>query len=315
MSFKESIVQTVTESKLWGPFLIALASFLWATDALVRIPAVGALDPIWIVLCEHAIGASALGLILVLRGTIGLFSLSLKEWMAAAFVGILGSALATVFFTASFQYANPSVVILLIKLQQVMVIFLARIFLKEKPSPLLYVLGFVALVAAVVLSFPNFQFGFIENASDAHSKGIFYALLAAALWAGSTIAGKRLMMKATPVIATFWRFVFGLVALLFLAFFANAPVPELSVIGTSKVIFFLGYMALIPGILGMILYYAGMRRTSASITTFAELTFPVSAVALNTMVLNMPLTQVQLIAGAILIGSVTLISVSTPTNG
>lgn len=314
VAMKESITQAITQSKFLGPLLIAIASLLWATDSLVRMPAVGELEPIWIVLIEHAVGVIVLIFFLFFRGAGDLFQLSFKDWLAAAFVGIFGSGLATVFFTASFQFANPSVVILLQKLQPVIVVFLAHAFLKEKPSPLFYVFGFIALAAAIVLSFPDLQFDFIQNPHDTHSKGIFYALSAGVIWAISTVIGKKLVTHVAPIIATFWRFVFGLLGLFILAIFSNSPAPALSIISSQRMIFFLVYMGLIPGILAMTIYYAGMRKTLASTTAFAELTFPVSAVALNTLILHMPLTQVQLIAGATLIGAVTLISASTPTN-
>lgn len=315
MSLKESLTQTITQSKFWGPFLVAVASLFWATDALVRMPAVGELDPLWIVLFEHVVGVVILIPILFIRGAGDLFQLSFKDWLAAAFIGVLGSGLATVFFTASFQFAHPSVVILLQKIQPVIVVLLAQAFLKEKPSSLFYFFGFIALAAAVVLSFPELRFDFLKNPHDTHSKGIFYALAAAVLWAISTVAGKKLVTDVAPVIATFWRFVFGLLGLFLLAVFSNATTPAFAMITTPKMLFFLGYMGLIPGIIAMTVYYSGMRKTSASVTTFAELTFPVSAVALNTLILHMPLTHVQLIAGATLIGAVTLISVSTPTKG
>ena len=40
-----------------------------------------------------------------------------RRWLAVAFCGAGGSALATILFTASFHYVNPSVTILLQKLQ------------------------------------------------------------------------------------------------------------------------------------------------------------------------------------------------------
>lgn len=315
MSLKESLIQSVTQSKLWGPFLIAVASLFWATDALVRMPAVGELDALWIVLYEHAIGVVVLLPLLFLRGTEDLFKLSFRDWMSAVFVGVFGSGLATVFFTASFQFANPSVIILLQKLQPVIVVLLAQAFLGERPSPLFYFLGFIALGAAVGLSFPDLNFDFIQNPKDTHAKGVIYSLSAALIWAVSTVVGKKLVTQVSPVITTFWRFTFGLIGLTLLAVFSNSSAPSWGIVTTPKMIFFLVYMGIIPGILAMTVYYAGMRKTTASKVTFAELTFPVSAVALNTLVLNMPLTQAQLLAGAILIGAVTLISISTPTNG
>jgi drug/metabolite transporter (DMT)-like permease len=60
----------------------------------------------------------------------------------------------------------------------------------------------------------------------------------------------------------------------------------------------------------MLAYYAGLKRTPASVTTLVELLFPISAVLLNALFLGVKLDLNQLAAGALLLFSVTRISLS-----
>ena len=108
-----------------GTFLILLASLLWALDTLIRYPLVDSgLSAVTIVFYEH--------LILSLFFGWGVFAaikrigeLRVSDIFSFFVVGCVGSALATVAFTESFHFLNPSLVILLQKLQPVIAIFLA----------------------------------------------------------------------------------------------------------------------------------------------------------------------------------------------
>jgi drug/metabolite transporter (DMT)-like permease len=290
-----------------GPLLVGSAAFLWATDALIRYPAIDQIDPTFIVFVEHLLAVAILLPWLFYKNRKDLLSLNFREWIAAVFSGIGGSAIGTVFFTASFLYVNPSVAVLLQKLQPVMVVLIAYLFLGERPERKFYFWGLIALMAAIVLSFPDFNFRFLSQGMDLQSRGIQYAFGAALLWAASTVSGKILLKKTPPSVATFWRFFFGLIALVVLLFLAKgAPVTQ--VLSSGSAILTLLYLSLVPGLLAMLIYYSGLSRTPASVTTFIELIYPIGAVILNTAFLHTPLLPVQTLAGFVLLGAVAMIS-------
>jgi len=296
--------------KIVGPGLVALASVLWATDSLVRFPSVGALDPTFIVLVEHLIAVALLLPWALKRGSGLLFNLNWKEWLAAAFAGIGGSALALILFTASFRYVNPSITILLQKLQPILVVLIAAALLGERPGKRFYLGAPIALAAAIVLSFPDLDFGFLSDKFDVRSRGVFYALFSCSIWAVATVAGRLVLLRQSPMVASFWRYAFGLGGLLGLSLLGNVPMAWGQAF-TPPLLYSMTYMAVIPGLLAMICYYAGLSRTPASIATFAELLFPVGAVILNTLFLHTPLNHTQMIAGGVLLAAVTLISTET----
>lgn len=294
-----------------GPFLVALAAILWASDTPFRLPILESVDPVLLVLVEHAIGTAALGVWVFLRARDSVFRLKATDWIATLVVGAGGSALATVFFTASFGFINPSLTILLQKLQPVLVILLASAFLKEKPREGFFAWAAVAIVAALVLSFPDFDYHFLAQAisnPDRHAKGVYYALGAAALWAIATVTGKTALSRVPPGIMTFWRYVFGLLMLAVMFSVSETRTEWPVLLSSPDFAGSLLYISLVPGLLAMVAYYHGLTRTTASTATLLELLYPVSAVAINTAWLNQPLQPVQLAAGLLLLLSVTQVS-------
>ncbi len=294
-------------AKATGPLLIGLAGVLWATDALFRVPTVKVLDPTFIVFIEHLIGVILLGVWVFFRNRDQLRGFSATTWISLFLIGAGGSAFATVLFTASFALVNPSIPILLQKLQSVMVVIFAFIFLREIPSKGFWGWALVALAAALVMSFPDFRFGFVSQGIDWHSQGVIYALSAAGLWALSTVAGKAALNHVPPAVVTFWRYFFGMITLAVI-FFASGQSLPLQQIQEPTIARALLYMSIGPGILALVFYYNGLIRTSATTASFIELLYPVGAVILNWTLLHQPLVPVQILAGIILLYAVARIS-------
>ena len=306
-----------TLQRIWGPLLVALAATLWATDSLFRYGVTHHIDPVVIVTLEHGIGTLLLlpWVWLKYRGEI--FSLSAREWLAAAVVGIGGSAFATFLFTASFKYVNPSVSILLQKLQPVVVILISYLFLGERPQKRFFLWAAVAFISGLCLSFPELVSALLPGGpkfelnqfAQIRSQGAGYAFSAMLLWALSTIAGKVLLSNTAVPVATFWRYILALLSLLGFLALTGTSIPW-SDVGSTEVALPLLYMSGVAGVLAMLFYYAGLKRTPAIVTTFIELIYPVAGVLLNTYVLHQALSSVQLGAGAVLVVAVTMLSAS-----
>lgn len=297
-----------------GPTFVAFAAILWATDALVRYPLIqGGIDPTFVVFVDHLIAVVLMTPFLVYRFRGQLTRIKLPQWISLALLGGGASALATVLFTASFRYVNPSVSIILQKLQPVFVVLLASIFLGERPKRSFAIWAPLALLAGVAISFPDFDFSFVES-DTLTSKGSLYALSAAGLWALATVVGKGVLAKLPPMIVTYWRFVFGLITLAIMLPAMGHSLFDFSPLQNGDVLKSILYVALVPGLLALILYYQGMKRTTASKTTFMELLFPVTAVTINTIVLKTPLMPIQAAAALVLLFAITQISVSTASS-
>jgi len=296
----------ITSGSIPGPIWVGLAAFLWATDALVRFPAISKIDPTFIILFEHVLAVLVLLPWIYRKYGKSAFSLNQGEWLSAIFSGVGGSATATLLFTASFKYINPSVAVLLQKLQPVLVVLIAYAFLGERPAKKFYLWGSFALFSGLVLSFPDFDFDFLLK-KDSHSLGVQYALAAALVWAASTVAGKNLLRRTPPPVATFWRFFFGLLGITLLVLVSRTPL-QLEYLIPGPPLYSLLYLSLVPGLLAIMVYYMGLSSTPAGVTSFIELVYPIGAVILNTVFLHTALNPVQTIAGGALLVAVAMLS-------
>ena len=288
--------------KTWGPFFVLLAAMLWATDAPFRIHLTKELSSNFIVLGEHFIDVIFVLPILAL-GWRDLKKLSLKEWGAVLFIAVGGSALGSIAFTQAFHYVNPSVAILLQKLQPLIAIALAAIVLKEPLAPLYWLWAIIALVGAYLISFPNLVPQLYPGeAFNPNVMGVVLALTAAFFWGASTVFGRFVLNKVDFKMMTALRFSTAFIFLLILNSIQQSyPMPG-QFTGTDM--FYIAIIAVVSGVFSLFIYYRGLQFTQASVATLAELGFPLSAVIVNWIFIpGSALVPMQIVGIAILLGA------------
>jgi drug/metabolite transporter (DMT)-like permease len=127
-------------------------------------------------------------------------------------------------------------------------------------------------------------------------------MVAVVSWGASTVFGKKLSANGlTETQIMGGRFVFGFIFLAFYSY-ANRGIMHFDwqMIVWGKILL----MVLLSGLLGMYLYYKGLKTISAHVCAIAEMFFPLSAVAINWIFLGQKLTPVQLVgAGLLTLGS------------
>ena len=278
---------------------VILGAALWATDTLFRHPMTNQISALSIVFLEHGF-ALMIAVIVTFVFQKKKLKIETSPMVGAIFIGIIGSALATVFFTMSFQFVNPSISILLQKTQPIVVILLSWIFLGEKLSLRFFIWGALALVSAFFISFPH---GIShDEIHDANFSGVILALIASLFWAISTVIGKVTLKRMPSSHLTLWRFLFGFITLWILLYFVPQSRIEIPIVTVdSSVMLSLFFMALVPGFIGVTLYYRGLTRIKASNATLLELAFPLCAVFINSRFLNLHLENTQLFSGLILL--------------
>ncbi len=291
-----------------GILLVALASFFWALDTLIRYPLINqGLNPIRLVFLEH--------LLLVLffspfyfKKAKKFLSTSLVDYIYFFIVGGLGSALATFWFTSAFRYLNPSVVILLQKFQPLFCIVLARWVLGEKVGGKFLLWAFVCFLGGILISYPDLIefFALYKKGNFFDSlvfKGYFLTLLAAASWGATTVFGKKLSENFHELEVMGGRYLFGFLTMLFLLGPANAFSFNLEPMNYARIT----VMVLMVGLLSMYLYYRGLKLIPAKLCTLAEMFFPFCAVTVNWIFLQKTLLLPQIIGGVILLLGSTVI--------
>ena len=288
-------------SRLYSPFLIALAAMLWGSDLLLRPNALSAgWSPAWVVLGEHLL-LSLLFLPVLWRERVTLAGLSKAHWGALLFVAWGGSAVATWLYTKAFtlDFTHALTVILLQKTQPIVAIMLAGWVLKERRQPLFWAWGLAAFIGAYLL------IGFQKppSLSDIHAKQALLALGASALWGAATVAGRSLSAALSPGGLAGARFALAVPVLFLLTLVPNG-MPSAPTHSVRFAAIFLLLIVLLPDLLGMVLYYLGLRGTSASVATLAELCYPLTALGIGVFVQHTVVTVSEWLGLGLLIVSV-----------
>ncbi len=294
-----------------GILLIFAACLLWALDTLIRYPLLGEGVPATkIVLTEHLI-LTLIFLWAAFKARKKIWSMQVGHISYFIVIGGLGSALGTLSFTKAFTMINPSLVILLQKLQPLVAISLARLVLKERIKKEFLLWAVPCLLGGLMVSykevFPGLSGMDFSNAfsNPKALTGIGLTFVAVISWGASTPFGKKLSKEGyNESEIMFGRFGMGLLCLLpFISMdevsFDNPPMVWGKITG----------MVLLSGVAGMWLYYHGLKKLSARLCALAEMAFPFFAVLVNWIVLDAKLDPLQIMGGALLLLGSTMIQI------
>lgn len=283
-----------------GILLVALGAALWGTDALFRRGLALDMPAATLVFLEHVI-LVAVTFPVLWRGRAQLAKLGKIDWVAAAIIGAGSSALATVMFTAAFQYGDPTTPLLLQKVQPLIAVAAASVLLGERLLPRFAGFLVAGLAGAYLVAFSD-----PTSVSVAALTPALLALGAATFWGLGTVLGRHLTSKVSFSTLTALRFAIALPVLAVVVGIEPSDSGLSSVTG-SDMVAVVG-LAFVPGLIALLLYYQGLQSTPASAATLAELAFPLSAVSLNYFVFGTTLSVTQWVGMFLLAGTITTMS-------
>ena len=275
-------------------WLVALAAALWGTDALLRAPLAGALPASTIVFWEHVV--IVVVLVPLLPAALRAFrAASHRDRSALVVIGAGASAVATALFTEAFRFGDPVTPVVLQKLQPLIAVAVAALLLGERVRSGYWLFAVPALAGAWFMAF--------RDPFSAAPQAVTAALLAvgaAALWALGTVLGRLVGPRIAPRDVTVLRFAIGLPASAVVLAVDGGPLAV-----TPAQLGPLVLLALVPGLLGLALYYVGLRTTPAARATLAEMAFPVTAVLIGVAFLGAQPAWTQWLGLAVVVASVT----------
>lgn len=296
----------ITTKKLLshGPLLIIIAALLWGVDGVLR-RSLFTLAPIIIVFYEHLIG-----LLLILPM---LFSsqkkeiLTSKEWLAIIWVSLMSGLLGTLWFTTALvkvQFIPFSVVFLIQKLQPIFAATAGVILLKEKVSPKYLLWAGLAFVAAFFVTFKNGVVNF-ETGTGTVIAALF-ALGAAFAWGSSTAVSRYALKKHSDTLITGLRFFFTTIFAFVGVYVLGQGEAILS--PSSSQLVRLVMIAFSTGLVALWIYYKGLKKTEAKVSTILELAFPMTAVFIDIFLYKTVLAPTQYLAAGVLMFAIYNIS-------
>ncbi len=282
-----------------GPLFIIIAALLWAVDGIFRID-LAALPPAVTVFYSDLFGFIVL-LFIGFKWFGDLKKMTKKEWIAIAIVALFSEALGTILYTAALQMTQflpySVVVILEQQLQPIFGIIMAAILLKEKISKRFVIWALVAIVSIYFVTFRNLVVN-TQTGSQTILAAVF-AVTSGIMWGSSTAISKFVLNKINVLTVTSERFSLGA---LFALFFI-IPLHQTNSLFhlTQTQIWILIAITLSTGMVATAIYYYGLKRTPARISSICELAFPAGAIIIDYFLYHTTLSITQLLGFVILI--------------
>ena len=188
-------------------------------------------------------------------------------------------------------------VVLLQQLQPIWAISAAAILLKEKITKNFIVWAVLALVAAYFVTFKDLTVNLQTGAGTAIAGGM--ALLAGILWGSSTAISKYVLNRVSFLTATILRFLLApIFAFGFIAAFNQTP--ALFTLNQAQWVSLL-LITFSTGMVSLAIYYYGLKKTPARVTTICELVWPASAIFIDYFYFQKGLSTTQILGVGVLL--------------
>lgn len=296
--------------KVRGALAVAFSAMLWGVDGILLTPQLYNLNTAFVVFLLHLFPFALMN-VFFFREYRLLKTMTRSDFIYFMLVALFGGALGTLAIVKSLfllNFNNLSVIVLLQKLQPVFAILLARIILKERIKKGFALWALMALVAGYFMTFgwnlPDFSTNGIVTVYAA-----LLSLLAAFSFGSSTVFSKKILGNYSFVSSTFFRY--GFTTLIMLAIvLASGHIGDFALV-TPHNWLFVALIGLTTGSGAIFLYYYGLRNVKASISTFLELLYPITAVVLDYFVNHTKYSLVQWIAASVMLFSIVMLNVNS----
>ena len=301
--------ETQRNTKLVGALAVALSAMLWGVDGILLTPQLYNLNTAFVVFVIHLCPFLLMN-VFFFKEYRHLKTMTRSDMLYFFLIAFFGGALGTLAIVKSLfllHFNSLSVIVLLQKLQPVFAVILARIILKERIKKHFALWASIALIAGYFLTFswalPDFS-----------TEGIttFYAamlsLLAAFSFGSSTVFSKKILGSYSFVTSTFFRYGFTTLIMLVIVLFTG-HIGDFSQV-TQRNWLFIALIGLTTGSGAIFLYYYGLRHVKASLSTFLELMYPITAVVLDHFVNKTVYSPMQWLAAFVMLFAIVMLNVS-----
>ena len=291
-----------------GAISISIAAIMWGLDGIVLTPRLYNLDVGLVVFILHALPFLLMHSFLY-KEYKHLKKFNKRDLTVILLIALFGGAIGTLSIVKALfliNFKELSVVVLLQKLQPVFAILLAAIILKERINKYFILWASVALIGGYFLTF-GFNLPEIKTGSKTAISAM-YALLAAFSFGSSTVFSKMILQKYSFKTATFYRYGFTAVIMLFYLIIAGKSISFESVTPNNWLIFFI--IAVTTGSGAIFLYYYGLNHVKASIAVMCELFFPISTIIFDYAFNGARLSPVQWVSAALMVFAIVNLNMS-----
>jgi drug/metabolite transporter (DMT)-like permease len=290
---------TKRQALIVGATSISLAATMWGLDGVVLTPRLYNLDVGLVVFILHALPFLLMHSFLYQEYKY-LKKFTRQDYLVILLIALFGGAIGTMSIVKALfliNFKELSIVVLLQKLQPVFAISLAALILKERLNKYFIIWASVALMGGYFLTF-GLETPDLKTGSNTLLSAM-YALLAAFSFGSSTVFSKMILWRYNYKTATFYRYGFtSLIMLFYIAVFGKTV--QLDHVTTTNWIIFL-VIAFTTGSGAIFLYYFGLNHIKASLAVMCELFFPISTIVFDYIFNDSRLSLVQWISAGLMV--------------
>lgn len=293
--------------KLLGAGAISLAAVMWGVDGVILTPRLFNLPVELVVFILHLIPFSLMSIFYPSKYR-ELLKFSKSDYFYLFLIAISGGALGTIAIVKALflvNFKSLTVIVLLQKLQPVFAVLMAAMVLKERIRGTYILFGSIAILAGYFLTF-GLNLPDIHAGEDTVYASLL-ALLAAFCFGSSTVFSKKILLKHSFLTATFYRYAFTTIIMVFFVSGSGTWVSTSSITLNNAIIFII--IGLTSGMGAILLYYFGLKKVRAIISAICELFFPLSVIVFDFIVNDTQLDIVQWISVLVMLAAIILLNI------
>lgn len=278
-----------------------LAVSFWGASFTATKVAVKEVSPLMLLWLRFAIGAMALGALLLCRGKLRL--LPVRDLLDFALLGFVGVFLHNYIQSTGLQTVAAGVSAVIVASTPVVIAVFGAFFLAERLN-WLQILGIVTAAAGVILIVTEGQISlFFEQGMDT---GELFVMTSVLTWASFSVMSRNKLTKYSPSLAMFYVMLSGWFFISITMVFRGSfeEIAQLDTMGWISVLF----LGLFCSALAYLLWYSALKALPASRVGIFMYLQPLVGVSVASFLLSEPLRITLVTGGALILTGMTLVN-------
>jgi len=282
---------------------LVLTTAIWGGTFIAGRIVSAALPPMTAASIRFAIAAVLL-LVLAWKRESGLPRLSAQQVGATAALGLTGIFLYNVCFFSALGHMSAGRSALFVALNPIVTALAAAVIMRERLTGMKWAGIGLAFVGAAIVITRGEPLQALHDISQSLGVGELFMLTAASCWAAYTLVGRSALKGLTPLAATTYAALWGL---LFLAVGATTELGAVDWRGVDwKVWMSVSYLGAFGTVIAFVWWYEGVKAIGASRTAVFNNLVPVFGISLAALMLGEQVLASMVTGGVLVAAGVTL---------
>ena len=234
----------------------------------------------------------------------GLPKLSRQQWFATFGLGTTGIFLYNICFLAALERMPAGRSALFVSLSPIVTALSMALLFKERLGAMKWLGIAIAFIGATIVISRGDLVHVVQDVSSSVGAGELFMLGAVCSWTAYTILGKQALKGLSPIAATTYASLWGL---LLLCLGAIHQLPLLDINKLSWQVFSaITFLGIFGTVIGFVWYYEGVKAIGPARTAVFNNLVPVFGVSLSTLILKEPVLISMMVGGVLVIYGVSL---------